>query len=75
MPRRLPVVTVRPPLHHHPHPRHRAVVDELRRCAAKAVVFTTVEIAGGTSRSCAPGECTSQSCAQPVDATDLGCLT
>lgn len=35
---------------------HRAVIDELRGCAAKAVIFTSIEIAGSSSRSCAPGE-------------------
>ncbi len=35
---------------------HRAVVDELRACSPRAVVFTTAAIAGGSERTCAPGE-------------------
>jgi folylpolyglutamate synthase/dihydropteroate synthase len=35
---------------------HRAVIEEIRNCGPKAVVFTSTAIAGSTDRSCAPGE-------------------
>ena len=34
---------------------HRAVIDELRACEPKVVIFTSVDIAGSSSRSCSPG--------------------
>ncbi|GAX75550.1 hypothetical protein CEUSTIGMA_g2993.t1 [Chlamydomonas eustigma] len=34
---------------------HRAVIEEMRKCGPKAVVFTSTAIAGSSDRSCAPG--------------------
>lgn len=45
---------------------HRAVMEELRACHPRAVIFTSASIAGSQSRSCAPGNQSNEARCNPV---------